>query len=205
MIDKYTHLLDMERAVYDTIMLDNAVRLARDWAQARGDDTLILVLADHNHPISLVGTIDDDMSQRPTCRCASASGSMKRPAFPTIRPRMRKAIRRGSMSAGGLRSFPRACRTTTRPSARSSTIRTSRPLRASEAGTFEANDKLQGCPGRRAALRQSSGDDQRQRAFGRGRDPHRHRARQRTRARSMDNTEVFRVMADALGLAAAGQ
>src|SRR5499427_9112872 len=26
MIDKYTHLLDMERAVYDTIMLDNAVR-----------------------------------------------------------------------------------------------------------------------------------------------------------------------------------
>src|SRR4029077_7791171 len=24
MIDKYTHLLDMERAVYDTIMLDNA-------------------------------------------------------------------------------------------------------------------------------------------------------------------------------------
>src|SRR5499427_1853812 len=33
MIDKYTHLLDMERAVYDTIMLDNAVRLARDWAE----------------------------------------------------------------------------------------------------------------------------------------------------------------------------
>src|SRR5207248_9137578 len=32
LIDKFTHLLDMERAVYDTIMLDNAVRLARDWA-----------------------------------------------------------------------------------------------------------------------------------------------------------------------------
>src|SRR5215475_9886022 len=62
MIDKYTHLLDMERAVYDTIMLDNAVRLARDWASARGDDTLILVLADHNHPVGLVGTIEDDMS-----------------------------------------------------------------------------------------------------------------------------------------------
>ena len=29
LIDKYTHLLDMERAVYDTIMLDNAVKLAR--------------------------------------------------------------------------------------------------------------------------------------------------------------------------------
>ena len=65
MIDKYTHLLDMERAVYDTIMLDNAVKLARDWASARGDDTLILVVADHTHPIGLVGTIEDDMASVP--------------------------------------------------------------------------------------------------------------------------------------------
>src|SRR6478672_9051980 len=65
MIDKYAHLLDMERAVYDTIMLDNAVRLAREWARARGDDTLILVLADHNHPNSLVGTVNDDMGTTP--------------------------------------------------------------------------------------------------------------------------------------------
>ena len=33
LIDKYTHVLDMERAVYDTIMLDNAVKVARDWAR----------------------------------------------------------------------------------------------------------------------------------------------------------------------------
>src|SRR5262249_16087967 len=65
LIDKYTHLLDMERAVYDTIMLDNAVRLTRDWASARGDDTLILVVADHTHPIGLVGTIEDDMASIP--------------------------------------------------------------------------------------------------------------------------------------------
>ena len=65
-------LLDMERAVYDTIMLDNAVRLARDWARARGDDTLILVLADHNHPNSLVGTINDDMSTTPERAAARA-------------------------------------------------------------------------------------------------------------------------------------
>ena len=32
----------MERAVYDTILLDNAVALARDWAKANGDNTLIL-------------------------------------------------------------------------------------------------------------------------------------------------------------------
>ena len=50
LIDKYTHFLDMERAVYDTIMLDNAVKLARDWARGRGDDTLILVLADPQPP-----------------------------------------------------------------------------------------------------------------------------------------------------------
>lgn len=65
LIDKYTHVLDMERAVYDTIMLDNVVKLVRDWAAARGDDTLILVLADHTHPVSIVGTIDDDMAQTP--------------------------------------------------------------------------------------------------------------------------------------------
>ena len=65
MIDKYTHLLDMERAVYDTIMFDNVVRLVRDWSKARGDDTLILVLADHAHPVAIVGTIDDDMAGEP--------------------------------------------------------------------------------------------------------------------------------------------
>src|SRR5262249_8926279 len=54
LIDKYAHALDFERAVYDTIMLDNAVRLARDWAQSNGSDTLLLVLSDHNHPTSIV-------------------------------------------------------------------------------------------------------------------------------------------------------
>ncbi len=60
LIDKYTHALDMERAVYDTIMLDNAVKIARDFAAPR-NDTLILVLADHTHPIGIVGVMHDDM------------------------------------------------------------------------------------------------------------------------------------------------
>ena len=34
MIDRYSHVLDMERAVYETIMLDNAVKLAKDWAES---------------------------------------------------------------------------------------------------------------------------------------------------------------------------
>jgi len=59
-IDKYSHSLDSERAIYDTIMLDNAVREAQDWAKSQGNNTLILVTADHTHGVSLVGTVDDD-------------------------------------------------------------------------------------------------------------------------------------------------
>jgi alkaline phosphatase len=58
-IDKYTHSLDWERAVYDTIMLDNAVKLAKDFAATR-NDTLIMVVADHAHPTAVVGVYDDD-------------------------------------------------------------------------------------------------------------------------------------------------
>ena len=72
----------MERAVYDTIMLDNAVRLARDWAAARGDDTLILVTPDHNHPISLIGTIDDDMTEAPKSPLRDRVGIYEKAGFP---------------------------------------------------------------------------------------------------------------------------
>ncbi|MDQ7988597.1 MAG: alkaline phosphatase [Candidatus Dactylopiibacterium sp.] len=59
-IDKYSHSMDAERALYDTIMLDNAVRAAKDWSRANGNDTLILVTADHSHGVSLVGTVNDE-------------------------------------------------------------------------------------------------------------------------------------------------
>ena len=58
-IDKYSHSIDWERAVYDTIMLDNAVKLAKAFAGDR-DDTLIIVVPDHAHPVSIVGTYDDE-------------------------------------------------------------------------------------------------------------------------------------------------
>jgi alkaline phosphatase len=58
-IDKYSHSLDWERAVYDTIMLDNAVKVAKDFAAGR-NDTLIIVVADHGHPVSIIGTYDDE-------------------------------------------------------------------------------------------------------------------------------------------------
>ena len=128
LIDKYAHLLDMERAVYDTIMLDNAVRLARDWARARGDDTLILVLADHNHPNSLVGTISDDMSHDAERAAARARWRLREGRISELsgsRCRGLSVARRCQPPDRDL--LGRACRTTTKPSVRSSTTPTSRP------------------------------------------------------------------------------
>jgi alkaline phosphatase len=61
LIDKFSHVLDWERAVYDTIMLDNAVAVAKRFAAER-QDTLIIVVADHAHPVSIIGTYDDERS-----------------------------------------------------------------------------------------------------------------------------------------------
>jgi len=57
-IDKFSHSLDWERAVYDTIMLDDVVKMAKDFAAERSD-TLIIVVPDHAHPVSIIGTYDD--------------------------------------------------------------------------------------------------------------------------------------------------
>ncbi len=59
LIDKKSHPLDWERAVLDTIQLDKAVEVGKEFAKKR-NDTLILVVADHTHGISIVGTIDDN-------------------------------------------------------------------------------------------------------------------------------------------------
>lgn len=77
-IDKYSHALDWERAVYDTIMLDNAVKVAKDWAASRGD-TLIIVVADHAHPVSIIGTVDDGT---PGERLRDKLGVYARAGFP---------------------------------------------------------------------------------------------------------------------------
>ncbi len=60
LIDKYSHELDWERAVMDTIMLDKSVAVAKEFAGSR-NDTLVLVTADHTHPFSVVGTEDDGL------------------------------------------------------------------------------------------------------------------------------------------------
>ncbi len=62
-IDKYSHSLDWERAVYDTIMFDNVVKLAKDFA-AKDNDTLVIVVPDHAHPVSIIGTYDDSKGEQ---------------------------------------------------------------------------------------------------------------------------------------------
>lgn len=54
-IDKQLHKMDWQRATYDTIEFDKAVKIAKDFAAKRGD-TLIIVVADHAHGASITGT-----------------------------------------------------------------------------------------------------------------------------------------------------
>lgn len=202
MIDKYAHLLDMERAVYDTIMLDNAVRQTREWANARGDDTLILVVADHNHPNSLVGTVIDDMGTAPNVPLRERVGVYEQAGFPNY-------------PAADAEGYPARVDVSRRLAIFSASLpdhyETFRPkldnpneptVKGGEDGTFKANDKYKDVPG--VVLRPGnlpamigasvhSGEDVILTAAGPGSDGVRG---------SMDNTEVFRLMVDALGLAA---
>ena len=59
LIDKFNHPLDWERAAFDTIMLSNAVQIAKEFAKTH-PDTLIIVTPDHTHSGSISGVVDDD-------------------------------------------------------------------------------------------------------------------------------------------------
>lgn len=202
LIDKYAHALDMERAVYDTIMLDNTVKIAKDWAAARGNDTLILVVADHNHPNALVGTINDDMSKEANTPMRERVGTYEAAGFPNY-------------PKANVDGYPDKVDVSRRLALFSATwpdyYETFRPKldgpnapteKGDAPGTFKANAKYQNAPG--ATLRLGnissfinasvhSGEDVILTATGPGSE--------RVHG-SMDNTEVFRVIADALGLAA---
>ncbi len=59
-IDKQLHTMDWQRAIYDAIELDQAVAYAKNWAKENGDDTLIVVVADHSHGVSITGTYSEE-------------------------------------------------------------------------------------------------------------------------------------------------
>lgn len=201
MIDKYAHLMDMERAVYDTIMLDNAVARTREWAAKRGDDTLILVLADHGHPISLVGTIDDDMTSTPNVPMRERVKVYDKAGFPNYPkadsegyPAKIDVSRRLAMFSASLPDHYE----TYRPKLDGPNAPT--VANKGDAKVYEANEKYKEVPG--AVFRLGnlskyinasvhSGEDVILTATGPGSE--------RVRGQ-LDNTEVFRVMAEALGL-----
>ena len=200
MIDKYAHLLDMDRAVYDVIMLDNAVKLAKQWAARRGDDTLILVVSDHSHPNSLIGTINDDMSTETNLPLRERIGVYDKAGFPNYPapdaegyPSRVDVSRRLAIVSASLPDHYE----TLRP-------KLDGPFEPTQKGeapnTFTANEKYKNAPG--AMLRLGnlpammgasvhSGEDVIVTATGPGSD--------RVKGQ-MDNTDVFRVMVDALGL-----
>lgn len=48
--------MDWQRATYDTIEFDKAIEYAQKWNKEHGDNTLIIVVADHAHGASITGT-----------------------------------------------------------------------------------------------------------------------------------------------------
>lgn len=54
-IDKQLHTMDWQRATYDTIELDQSIKIAKKFAD-KNKDTLIIVVADHAHGASITGT-----------------------------------------------------------------------------------------------------------------------------------------------------
>ena len=195
-IDKYSHSLDWERSVYDTIMLDNAVKLAKEFASRR-NDTMIIVVADHGHPTAIVGTYDDE---RPGQQLRDKLGVYQNSTLPNYPapnadgyPERVDVSRRLAFVFG---AFPDYC-DTGHPYLDGENV----PAVSGPNRDFVANEKYCNVPG--AARRTGnlpfnvnsgvhSADDVVLTASGPGAELFHGR---------IDNTRVFRIMATALGLA----
>jgi len=194
-IDKYSHSLDWERAVYDTIMLDNAVKVAKDFAAGR-DDTLIVVVADHAHGVAIVGTYDDEKSGPMRARLGTYNLSQF-PNYPA--PNADGYPDKVDVSkrlAFVFSAYPDFC-DTGRPYLEGENVPA---VEGETKGTYVANEKNCGVPG---AIRRGgnlpfnanagvhAADDVVLTAMGPGAEQFRGR---------IDNTRVFRYIVTALGL-----
>ncbi len=200
-IDKYSHSLDPERSIYDTIMLDAAVKQAKDWAKAHGNNTLILVTSDHSHAVSVIGTVNDD---EPGVEMRNKVGVYEQAGFPNYPapdaegyPNKVDVSRRLRLTFG---AYPDHY-DTYRPFMDGEFVPTIR----SADGVMVANERYKDVPG--AVLREGnlpnkgarasnsgvhSGDDVILTAVGPG--------AQKVHGQ-MENSELFRIMAEALALA----
>jgi alkaline phosphatase len=165
------------------------VKLARDWAAKRGDDTLILVVSDHSHPNSLVGTVNDDMSKESNLPLRERLGVYEKAGFPNY-------------PAPDAEGYPSRIDVSRRLAIMSASLpdhyETLRPKLDNPNDPTEKGEepgsmlRLGNLPAMMGAS-VHSGEDVILTAIGPGSD--------RVKG-SMDNTDVFRVMVDALGLAA---
>ena len=77
-VDKMSHPLDWDRALVETIEFDKAIAVAREFAD-KNPDTLIVVTGDHTHGVAIIGTVDDD---KPGTEMREKVGTYDNAGFP---------------------------------------------------------------------------------------------------------------------------
>ena len=195
LIDKFNHPLDWERAAFDTIMLSNAVQIAKDFAKTH-PDTLIIVTPDHTHSGSISGVVNDEKTG-PLREKVGIYAEAGYPNYPKADvqgyPSRIDVSKRLAFFYG---NYPDHYETM-HPKLDGTFI----PAIKGEGGKYVANPKYQQLQedaihvGGNLPAHQDSGvhtaDDAVLNAIGPGAEKFKG---------FMDNTEVFKVMADALGL-----
>lgn len=78
-VDKQLHTMDWQRSVYDLIEMDKAVGRAKEF-QKNNPDTLIVVVADHSHSMSVYGTYGEEDGKKG----AEGVGPYEKSKFPTF-------------------------------------------------------------------------------------------------------------------------
>lgn len=195
LIDKFNHPLDWERAAFDTIMLSNAVQIAKDFAKTH-PDTLIIVTPDHTHSGSISGVVHD-AKPGPLREKVGVYAEAGYPNYPKANvegyPNQIDVSKRLAFFYG---NYPDHYETL-----HPKLDATFKPAVKDEAGKYVANPKyiqmqedaihMPGNLPSNQAVGVHTADDAVLNAMGPG--------SQKFRG-FMDNTEVFRVMVDALGL-----
>ena len=77
-IDKMSHPMDWDRALFETIEFDQALGVGLEFQKSH-PDTLIVATADHTHGVSVIGTIDDD---KPGTEMREKVGTYAEAGFP---------------------------------------------------------------------------------------------------------------------------
>jgi alkaline phosphatase len=83
-IDKLSHSIDPDRALYEVLHLDNAVEIARKFAQ-QDQKTLVIVVADHAQGQTVAGTVDTQAIRENRVDLRDALRAFEDAGFPTYK------------------------------------------------------------------------------------------------------------------------